>query len=107
MVGLPAVFGAGRRFGRALLARSRPGSRDVSPAAAGERRQAVKASELSGYIGRFFFVPDGGVAYLVRCDDAAHLYGSVRLLVTPVAGKGSRWVKLASVKPAPDQEGGA
>lgn len=61
----------------------------------------MKASELSSYVGRLFFVPDGGVDYLVRCSEAAVVYGTVRLLVAPVAGRGARWVKLASVKPAP------
>jgi hypothetical protein len=52
------------------------------------------------YIGKVFFypVPQTGLEVEVRVDDWKKSYGNDLLLCIPVAGKGSSWIRPATLR---------
>lgn len=55
-------------------------------------------------IGKVGLLPDfGDVEYSVRILDVKHVYGETRALVSPVAGNGSKWVRLERIRELRDE----
>jgi len=49
-------------------------------------------------IGTTALLPCEGMMVSVRITDAKNSYGADRVQITPVAGSGSRWVNLTSIR---------